>query len=101
MVWVCSALSSKRNKLIAVIAVVVLVGAGGGAASGSIGDRGMGRATGGCAMRAIVLAAAVTALGGYAIPAVDGGPPGFDEARYAPDLDSCRGVPALVGLAIA
>ena len=52
-------------------------------------------------MRAIVLAAAVIALGGYAIPAVDRGALGFDEARYARDLDSCLGVPALVGLVYA
>ena len=52
-------------------------------------------------MRAIVLAAAAAALGGYAIPAVDGGALSFDEARYARDLDSCRGGPAVIGLVYA
>ena len=41
---------------------------------------------------------ALFALAGCALPAVDRAAPGFDEAQYASDLDTCRGGPALIAM---
>ncbi len=52
-------------------------------------------------MKGIVLAAALVALAGCALPTVDRGAPGFDETQYANDLSTCRGGPVLIAMVYA